>query len=213
MRPSASHKISALTFNATTVTPDVGLWKKIMFQCVNLKLKITKCHSQALLLSKLRQKNQGTNEVENYVRNMRNDQLRSKIRRSILMHKISDAKTMESVNRKKFESKMAYLSRRWGHYSYVLGGFREIMQEEVELEWNKLKDKNQRKISHLVSKWKKGSTEKVGEWRNILISDEKLKEQFEEPVIAPIVEDGIEISESEAKLLGLQSKSKQCNVR
>ena len=40
MRPTASHRLFSLTYNVTTVSPDVGLWNKIMTQAINLKLKV-----------------------------------------------------------------------------------------------------------------------------------------------------------------------------
>ena len=132
---------------------------------------------------------------------MGNERLRSRVRDSVLKHKIFDAKGSEQNNRNKFNSRLNYLNRRWGHNGFIMGKFREIMQKEVELLWNKLRNKNQNKISHLVSKWKDKNSEIVGEWRNILISDEKLKEQFDDPVIVPINEDNIELSEAETKVL------------
>ena len=143
MRPSASHKILSLTrtLNVTTITPDVGLWNKLMIQAVNLKLKVTKNHSQTLLLSKLRQRNIGTNEIEHYVKKIKTEHLKSKIRGSILKHKISDAKATEQRNRRQFLNKMNYLNRRWGHNNFIMGRFKDIMQQEVELEWNKQKNK------------------------------------------------------------------------
>ena len=68
MRPTAVHSITQLFTCNVTASPEVGLWKKIMKQTLNLKLKVTKSHSTVLLLSKLRQKNLGTNEIEQFMK-------------------------------------------------------------------------------------------------------------------------------------------------
>ena len=75
------------------------------------------------------------------------------------------------------------------------------MQQEVEFEWDKLKAKNTQKISFLLNKWKGDQANVCDQWRDILISDEKLKEQFEEPTIAPINDDNIQLSQDEIDIL------------
>ena len=93
----ASHSIILLTSNVTASPREVEMWNKAMIETVNLKLKYTSGHSTVLLLSKLRKLNQGTNEIEFYIRNMRNNVLKTRVRRSILTHKINDAKRQEWI--------------------------------------------------------------------------------------------------------------------
>ena len=131
MRPKASHAIKKLTLNVTISTQERDLWNKCMSDTANLKIKITKKHRTVLFLKKLRQKNLGTNETENYVRTMKWN-IRNKVRRSILKHKISDAISEEFKIRSKYNSNYGYLWRRWGHNTHIFSQFRDIMQKETE---------------------------------------------------------------------------------
>ena len=60
MCPTAVHYIRNLTLNVPA-SSEVELWNKTMKETLNLK--ITKCHATVIMLSKLRQRNQGINEM------------------------------------------------------------------------------------------------------------------------------------------------------
>ena len=188
-----------------TASPEVGLWNKIMKQCLNLKLKVTKCHSTVLLLSKLRQKNLGTNEIEQFLKYTGNVMIRSRIRRSILQHKISDAKINEKNIRTKYENKLQYLQQRWGHNSLIMGRFKQIMHQECQFTWKQLRSKTNQKISFLANKWQNNKV-KVDQWRDVMISDEKLKDAFEPIIAKPLVDDNLQLSESEKSILNYPPK-------
>ena len=67
MRPFASHSIKVisgqlpLTGYVTAPLQRSELWKKLMTNCIQSKLKVTKCQLTVLLLEKLKYHNQGTN--------------------------------------------------------------------------------------------------------------------------------------------------------
>ena len=133
----------------------------------------------------------GTNEIELFLKNTGNDMIRSRIRRSILQHKISDAKINEQNIRSKYENKFQYLNQRWGHNSLIMGRFKQIMHQECQFTWKQLRSKSNQKISFLSNKWQQNKV-KVDQWRDILISDEQLQEAFEPLNVKPIVEDNLQ---------------------
>ena len=66
MRPSAVHTIYNLTYNVTPSNEGV-LWNQQFKETLEWKLKVTRLHATKIMLSKLKHKNQGTNDVENFV--------------------------------------------------------------------------------------------------------------------------------------------------
>ena len=202
MRPKASHAIKSLTSNVTISTQERELWNKCMSDTANLKIKITKKHRTVLFLKKLRQKNLGTNETENYVKTMKQN-IRKKVRRSILKHKINDAISEEIKIRSKYNSSYGYLWRRWGHNTVIFSQFRDIMQRETEWSWEKEKEKMTRKIAFLAKKQKYIPPDFVDDYRGILISDQLLTEKYETPTPVPINHGEIPLSDSEKEILCL----------
>ena len=63
MRPTASHRLYQITMNVNSPPGELCVWNKLMKNCINIKLKVTKLQSANLLLLKLRSKNQGTNSI------------------------------------------------------------------------------------------------------------------------------------------------------
>ena len=136
MHPTATHKLRCLTNNVAVSQWEIDLWNKIMSETVNLKLKVTKCHLTVLLLMKLKGKNIGTNVIEQYVKNeARTDKLKLKNRRILLNLKLENARSEELKARSKYDAKMKYLSKRWGHYVNIMSQIKVIMQNEMEIAW------------------------------------------------------------------------------
>ena len=186
----------------------MGVWTKIMIQTINLKIKITKCRSTVLQLTKLRQRGQGTNDVEQYVRGLRNMETRTRVRRDIMKHKIADAKYQENLARSRFEAKYNYLKRRWGRWFTIWTRFSQIMQSEVNHVWQKSREKSSKKIRFLTNKWKSAppAREPVHEWRGVMISDQRLEENFEAQKMEPIAESDIQLTEAEKFITTLPPK-------
>ena len=78
MRPSAVHAINKITYNVTPSYEGV-LWNKVFKECLEWKLRVTRLHANKILLSKLKHKDQGTNEVENFVKRVKNHDTKSKL--------------------------------------------------------------------------------------------------------------------------------------
>ena len=116
MRPTASHRVKNITNNETIFPGKLGtVWKRIMSNIINTKLKFTKKHISVLLLSKLRRKNQGTNDVEHFVKHMGNPKMKNLMRRRMMKTKIEDAKLEESRLRSEYDRGIKYLKRKLGH--------------------------------------------------------------------------------------------------
>ena len=202
MRPRASHKIFLLTQSATNLPVRMGeMWKKIMTEAINLKIKFTQKHQTALLLKKLRRKNQGTNDIEYYIRNIKNISTKKRIRRSILSAKIQDACYSEQRAREKFKRKLEYLKRRIGQDRELYDSFNNIMQEEVEAVWKKGLEKGKKKISHLIEKWRSKRPKVPGEYKGVLISTEELEKKFEDPGNEVLNYGDVELSDAEKKIM------------
>ena len=53
-----------------------------------------------------------------------------------------------------------------------------------------------------MQKWKNNSSVPVvDEWRGVIISDEKLNEKFEKPILAPLNHGNVQLSSSEAEVM------------
>ena len=181
MRPTASHHIKVITQNETIFPGKLGtVWKKLMGKTLNSKLKFTKRHLSALLLMKLKLRNQGTNEVESFVKNIGNDRMKKEMRKKIMSVKIEDVKIEESKFRKEYEGRIEYMRKKLGHMVGVVEEFRRILQEEVTLLWEEGQKKMKKKIEWLLKKWKNVQPEVEEEHRGILVSDEKLKGKYGE---------------------------------
>ena len=184
------------------------MWKKLMKQCLDQKLKFTKHRLTALELMKLKQRNLGNNDVEHFVKGAADDEaVRDKLRRSVMKIRIDEAKRNEETARNKFERQLNYLQRRWGHNIQIMSQFRSVMQTEVELLWSKLRQDIKEKIEFLTKKWKKKDcTATVDEWEGIAISDKKLHERYDELENIPNENrnnNGIFLDENEKKILEL----------
>ena len=207
MRPTASHHIKVITQNVTIFPGKLGtVWKKLMSNIVNLKLKFTKRRLTVLLLEKLRRKNQGTNEVENFVKNIGNNKMKKEMRRKIMGVKIEDARIEENEFRETFEKRFSYLKRKLGNMVEVVDRFKRILQEETVLLWEEKKKKMKKKISWLLRKWKNIGPEVQEEYEGVLVSDEKLKEKYGETEVSVKVHGDVTLSEQELGVLKLHPK-------
>lgn len=106
-----------------------------MKQAVNLKIKLTKRSFTTPLLLKLRSRNMGTNEVEEYaaqdMAKGRGDERGQKRNiRSLMKQKIAMAKANEVKARKEYHKKMDYVEKRWGDYKIVMRNFNGVMQKK-----------------------------------------------------------------------------------
>ena len=208
MRPVASHDLRTLiTSNVTVSQPGAELWKKVMGITIENKIKLTKNHLTVLLLTKLRERDQGTNEVEHFVKMMKSRRVQTNLRRSIMKYKIEDATSNKIKAEDRFRRSFEFIKRKVGGNSQILDEFRKIMQSEVESVWEEGRVKNKSKISFLIQKWKKDNDRNVDkEWRDILISEEKLREKFEPPATDVPNFGDLELSEAESKALALPPK-------
>ena len=81
------------------------------------------------------------------------------------------------------------------------------MNSECQREWTNLRNKSKNKISHLIQKWQGPEAKICDEWRDIIISDDKLREQFETPDVNPTIDESITLSQSEKEILNLPQNS------
>ena len=206
MNTSASRKIESLTQNVNTFPREVSVWNKLMSECIKLKVQMTKCQLTSLLFNKLKQKNIGTPAIEKYVRNeVRMPKYHDRVRSRLLKFKIENLSIEKEIVKAKYVNKYAYIVRRWGQYRSIFSQFNIIMQSEVESTWKAGRQKIKNKIEFL-SKKRSNPDLVSGEWNGILISDDKLKSRYEEPVIEPLNYGNIQLSDNEKKVLTLPPK-------
>ena len=168
MRPFASHILNVLsrqlplTGYVTAPQQGSGLWKKLMSRCIQSKIKVTKCQLTVLLFEKLKCQNQGTNEIEHYVKKMKNNKTRSNIRRSILGHKIRDAyaEKVRAVN--DFNRNFRYLERKIGWNFNIFIQFKDVMQSEIENIWEQGRQKNKKSTKQTSSQSNKTKGDQPG---------------------------------------------------
>ena len=124
-------------------------------------------NSTVNLLEKLKFKGLGTNQVEEFARSdmgrgFGSEKRRSIMVRSIMRGKVEDARGTLAFTRARYETRMAYLERRWGHNRAIMSALKVIIQEPVEEIWKTKKEKNKEKIKHLERKWKKEEKRRKG---------------------------------------------------
>ena len=136
---------------------------------------------------------------------VREDDQRSKIRRKLLSFMIGNATSEENFLRKAFMKKMYYLKKRWGHNTIIMTQFLNFMQAKVSEVWDQGREKIRRKINFLRNR-DRGEKEAIPEeLEGILISDEKLTERFEAPVIQPLT-GGQAVTRGKEKAISLNPK-------
>ena len=181
-----------------------------MTNAINLKIKFTKKHSTVLLLLKLRQHNQGTNEIESFVRNIQNLKTRKNMKRAIMKTKIQDARHEEMETRRKFKKELDYIKRKIGTNTEFYYRFNSLMQEEVEFNWREQKEKRRKKVKHLIKKWKNVRPTVPETYRGVTISTEALEEIFDEEEEhqerPALIYGGVELTETEQNILKLGPK-------
>ena len=136
-----------------------------MINTANLKVKVSEGQQTVNLLVKLKFNGLGTNQVEEFVRNDMGRGFGSEKRRSIMVRcimrgKVEDARGTLAFTRARYETRMAYLERRWGHNRAIMSALKVIIHEQVEEIWKTKKEKNKEKIKHLERKWKKEKKKK-----------------------------------------------------
>ena len=222
MLPDTCHKIEALTSNATVTPKEAGVWNKTMINVANLKIKMTESQQTVILLEKLKYKGLGTNQIEDFAKNDMgrgwvSERRRRTMIRCCMRGKVLDARETLAGTRARYQDRMSYLERRWGHNRAIMADFRVIVQEQVESVWKTMKEKNKQKREHLERKWKRerrrrqGGNPKIeGEWRGIKIGDEEL--EIEERTRGvngkkPVLKyGGVETTKEEDSILNLPSK-------
>lgn len=203
---TASHMIQEMTSSLTICQEQKDLWNKIMGQTLKLKMKLTQKHLTTLFLKKMKQNCLNTPGIAKYLKfEVREDDQRPKIRRKLLSFKIGNATSEENFARKAFMKKMDYLKKRWGHNTIIMTQFLNFMQAKVSEVWDQGREKIRRKINFLRNR-DRGEKEAVPEeLEGILISDEKLTERFEAPVIQPLT-GGQAVTRGEEKAISLNPK-------
>ena len=110
MRRSTSHKLTFLLFQQRAISPsEAHVWSKISKMVFNLKIKMTKRVLTVILLSKLKRKKTGTNDVEHFCKTIKRKFAWNKMRNAMMSNKIIDAKYQENKARKLYKSKYDYL--------------------------------------------------------------------------------------------------------
>ena len=101
--------------------------------------------------------NVGTNEVETFARNVCKQNVRKdrnkKLIKETMKHKVIDAEYDERCARNDFVRDSIEYSKVTNRGSWVDSEFKSVMRYEVEFEWNSSKEKNRKKIGHLVEKY------------------------------------------------------------
>ena len=73
--------------------------------------------------------------------------------RSLMKEKIRSAEEELVEARRRHLKTFSYLRNRWGHHHEVMAGYHNILQPEVNQEWEDRKEKHKRKIDHLERRW------------------------------------------------------------
>ena len=203
---TASHMIWNMTSSLTICQEQKDLWNKIMGQTLKFKLKMTQKSLTILLLKKLKQNCLSTPGINKYLQfEVREDDQISKIRRKLLSYKIRNATSEEKFAREAFTKKFDYLKRRWGHHYLIMKQFFDFMQAEVSEFWDKGRERIRNKINFLRNREKGEKKTVPEELEGILISDEKLREKFDDPVILPLT-GGQTVTRGEMKAISLNPK-------
>ena len=183
------------------------MWTSKMKQCINSKIKFTRAHSKVLLLSKLKQRNIGTGDVECFLRKLTNEKLKTGSRNALMRQKILDASREKQHYSNQYKAGLRYLNRRWGQFASVVAGFNRVLQEETVAEWERIREKHRKKLWFLTGKKLGGKPrEETGDYRGVLISEEQLKSRFQAPEIKVINDQGVQLSEAEESILRLHPK-------
>ena len=181
MRPTASHALRLMTSENATIFPGkMGYtWNKILKDATNSKIKMTKNVLTTLRLKKLREMNQGTNDVESYCSNISDENYRSKTRKMLMRLKIEDACRVENRSREEVKRRNTYIKRKIGHLE-VFSQYKTIVQRETEHTWDLGKEKTKQKLIHLAQKYQNKPPVSQEKFRGILISDTLINEKFGE---------------------------------
>ena len=196
MRRNTSAKSTFMLYRLRATSPsEAHVRNKIAKYVVNLKIKMTRRVLTVMLLQKLHRKKTGTNDIEQFCRNIKRKFAKNKMRNTMMTNKIKDAIYHENKARKLFNSRYEYFVKRWGHNRYFMSQFNTLLQEEIEFVWRTGKVKMLSKIDFLVKKWQKSDliTPEQDEIEGVAVSDKKLEEMFgpandEPPAQSPLVE-------------------------
>ena len=186
MKKTASHQINQLTSYVMVSPAEASVWTKVMRRTADLKIKMTRRQLTLNLLRRLLSKRVGTNSVEFFAyndtkvyRGAEAVRRRKKIVKHLMKAKVQSAEEELTIAKKRYESSNQYLQRRWGVQRNVMIPFGNILQREVRSVWEQGNKNIDKKVKHLVEKWKVRNTtssesQENGIWRNIKFGDEAL---------------------------------------
>ena len=211
--PAAYHAICDLTSNVAVSRAEAETWKKCLLATADDKISMQKKQLTVNLLRKLQKRGLGVNCVEFFAKKNSGEGARKEERRRrtvqlIMKGKLEDALLELRWSKERFTRKMTKVERRWGHHRLVLVAFRNILGSEASKVWKDGKEKNGKKIEHLMKKWRRIESRTVdGEWRGIKIGDRQLEEEMrEEDVSRPHKYGGVETNADENSVLALPHK-------
>ena len=186
MRPYATYQLHQI-FELSTVPNQAAWWKKFTVRMINIKISMTRRRLTLNLLEKLEKIGIGTNDMEVFSRRyhfgggrMIREQEKEKQRKQFIKRemkaRIQDAKEQLMKVTAKYNRCNRYYRRgnvtRFGCNTKRVG---DVMQEEVEYEWQRGVNKLQQKVQHLKGKW--GETTDIQEmYKEVAISDKALED-------------------------------------
>ena len=213
--PAAYHNICSLTTNVAVSRPEAETWKKCLLNTADEKIRVQRNQLTLNLLRKLQRVGVGVNSVEIFAKKNSGEGTRKEKRRRrmvqlLMKAKVEDAELELKWSKERFDLKMRKIARRWGHHQGVMTAFRFIISREAVRVWEQGKDKNVKKVDHLMIKWRTGISRAVDqEWRGIKIGDRVLEEETrneEEEVRHPHKYGGVRTNPDEDSILALPHK-------
>ena len=186
MRPYATYRLQNI-FEVSTVPNQAAWLKEFTVKMINLKISMTKRKLTLNILERLDKLRIGTNELEIFsrkyqigggriIRGQEKERQRKQFVKREMNAKIRDAKEQLMKVTMKYKRYNGYFRREEvRRYGCDTKRVNEVMQDEVEYEWQRGVEKIRNKIQHLKRKW--GATTNVPDkWRGISISDRALEE-------------------------------------
>ena len=161
--------------------------KNIMFDAIEAKINVQRKQLTLDLLERLLKRNQGTNQVEQMVKDFKTaggrilseESLRKERLRMIKSHmkdKVNDSRIQLARARHRQKRIQSFLNIGTIQYPGLWRFFCEIQQSEIKEIWENGIDKNQKKIKHLTARWNPPRAQVDRVWKGVLIGDAELEE-------------------------------------
>ena len=168
--------------------------------------KLNKANSQIILLRRLSEKRVGTRSVEIMNQTLARERRRSAPDYSFIMFamrkKIQDAEWYERQARAQFYRDKEVYRNTIRQDSLIDHVFLDTMDMEMNNLWSAQREKNSRKVSHLLNKWRTETPEtQSSDTRGVLYRDSELNVPVDDKNKEAVLYGGVEISEEESEII------------